>query len=88
MMDKKINIFLDKNEGDFISRGQAKGIAVRFEKFLEIEINFSDIDFIGQGFADELFRVWKNKHPEIKLYAINTSNDVKNMISHVTKNNI
>jgi hypothetical protein len=28
---------------------------------------------IGQGFADEVFRVWKAFHPDIKLHAVSMS---------------
>jgi anti-sigma regulatory factor (Ser/Thr protein kinase) len=80
----RFSISIAQNEGNLISRSQAKRIAARLEQFLDVEINFSGVDSIGQGFADELFRVWKNKNPKTQLHAINANNDVRKMISHVT----
>ncbi|MBU0465148.1 MAG: DUF4325 domain-containing protein, partial [Proteobacteria bacterium] len=33
----------------------------------------------GQAFADQIFRVFTNKHPDVHLKMINTSVDVKNL---------
>ena len=34
---------------------------------------------MGQGFADEMFRVFHNEHPEIILTPTNMTADVNNM---------
>ncbi len=39
---------------------------------------------IGQGFADEVFRVWKKAHPKVEIKAENTNDDVKFMIKRAT----
>ena len=41
---------------------------------------------MGQGFGDELFRVWQNSHPEIKIEYINTNEAIQFMIKHVQTN--
>ena len=64
----------------FTSRSQAKRLIARFDKFNYIELDFSDIDEIGQGFADEIFRVFSSIHPDIKLLATNCSQQISNMI--------
>jgi len=69
-----------------VSRSQAKRILARFENFSEILLDFSDVETIGQAFADEIFRVFKNAHPEIEIVAIHTSSDVRRMIDHVQVN--
>jgi hypothetical protein len=33
-------------------------------------LDFSGVDEIGQGFADEIFRVWARAHPDITLEAV------------------
>lgn len=63
-----------------ISRSQAKRVLSRFEKFQEVLLDFQGIDFIGQGFADEIFRVFASENPEIKLHAINTNKHVYQMV--------
>ncbi len=74
------NIF----ESSPISRSQAKRIGSRLEQFKEVEIDFDGIDYMGQGFAHELFFVFANAHPEIKLIPINMNTAVGNMYLHVT----
>jgi len=64
-----------------VSRSQAKRLLVRFERFKMVILDFAGIDFIGQAFADEVFRVFSLAHPEVELVAINTSKDAKKMIS-------
>ena len=49
----------------------------------EVTLDFSGIDSIGQAFADEIFRVYVNAHPEITLTYRNANQSIKNMISHV-----
>lgn len=64
-----------------VSRSQAKRLMVRFERFENIILDFSGIDEIGQGFADELFRVFPDQHPNTTLTPINCSEQVKQMIT-------
>ena len=68
-----------------VSRSQAKRLCHRFDDFEEVELDFDGIDEIGQGFAHEIFVVFQNEHPQIRLIPINTSNDVERMITHVKK---
>ena len=69
----------------FISRSQAKRLLVRFERFERIQLDFSGIDEIGQGFADEVFRVFRSQHPNSQITAINCNNNVDRMIKHVSR---
>lgn len=70
-------------EGEPIARSQARKILYRLEQFQTVELDFSDVDFMGQGFADEVFRVFKSRCPEVDVLAINASPDVLRMIKHV-----
>ncbi len=71
---KKSHILVDlfKSEG-FISRTQAKMLAARLEVFDVVEIDFKGVNEIGQGFADELFRIWQANHPTTRLIPINAN---------------
>ena len=69
----------------FISRSQARRLIARIERFKAVLLDFSGVDFIGQGFADEIFRVFKARHPEVDLIPINCSADVQQMIKHVAR---
>ena len=66
-----------------VSRSQAKRLMVRFDRFENIVLDFSGIEEIGQGFADELFRVFPSQHPNTILTPINCSEQVNNMIQRV-----
>lgn len=63
-----------------VSRSQARRIVSNLEKFSKVILDFTDVKNIGQGFADEIFRVFKNKHSDIELVPINMSPDVKFMV--------
>lgn len=70
-----------------VSRSQAKRLTHRFDSFSEIELDFAGVDEIGQGFAHELFVVYANMHPEVKLIPFNAGLDVQKMIRHVISSN-
>ena len=71
--------------GDFVSRSQAKRILAKFNKYEEVFLDFKGIDFIGQGFADEIFRVFQSMNRDTKLIYINENEDVRSMIEFARK---
>ena len=70
--------------GNPVARSQARRILRRLDEFEEIIFDFQGIDFMGQGFADEIFRVFQNRHPSIRLIPVNANESVLGMIHHVT----
>lgn len=70
-------------EEQLVSRSQAKRLLARLEPFKEVFLNFEGVDIIGQSFADEIFRVFKNEHPEIDIVYIHANKEVENMIKRV-----
>lgn len=69
--------------GEPIAHSQARRILYRLEEFKQVEFDFAGIEFLGQGFADEVFRVFQNKYPDIKLLPLNANKSVEGMIRHV-----
>ncbi len=69
--------------GNFVSRTEAKAIGNRLEGFTVIELDFSEVSTIGQGFADQLFRVWARENPSSRLVPINANPAVLAMIESV-----
>jgi len=65
---------------ELISRSQAKRLLARVEFFKVVILDFTNVDSIGQAFADQIFRVFKLEHPEIKITAINANTNVTQMI--------
>jgi len=45
------------------------------------------VEMIGQAFADQIFRVFRNEHTDIKLVRINTNDDVEKMVHRVSNSN-
>jgi anti-sigma regulatory factor (Ser/Thr protein kinase) len=66
-----------------VSRSQAKRILARFPDFAEVILDFKGVTEIGQAFADEIFRVFKNANPETVLLAVNSNDQIDRMIKHV-----
>jgi uncharacterized protein (DUF1330 family) len=63
-----------------VSRSQAERLLARVDRFKIVIFDFKDVDRIGQAFADEVFRVFQQQHPEMQLHFINTVPDVQDMI--------
>lgn len=63
-----------------VSRSQAKRLLARIDRFKIVIFDFEGIDQIGQAFADQVFRVFQNQHPDIQLHFIKTNPNVENMI--------
>ncbi len=63
-----------------VSRSSAKRVLSRVDRFEEVFLDFAKVRSIGQGFADEIFRVFANEHPNVRLIAINANEPVTTMI--------
>ncbi len=63
-----------------ISRSQAKRVLARVELFKVVSFDFTGVPSIGQAFADEIFRVFPQEHPDIELHAIHANSEVRRMI--------
>ena len=59
------------------SRSQGKWVLERVTQFKTVVLDFEGVDMVGQGFADEVFRVFALAHPEVVLQVINVSEPVK-----------
>jgi len=66
--------------GVHISRSQARRVLTGLEKFKVIVFDFDKVPTVGQAFADEVFRVFHEKYPNIKLEAENMAEGVKFMV--------
>jgi len=48
-----------------------------------LSVDFNGVNSIGQGFADQIFRVFQQQHPDIEIESINTTDGIEAMILHV-----
>lgn len=76
-----------KDEG-IVSRSQAKRLLARFENFRSIVLDFEGISEIGQAFADEIFRVYAGRHPDVEISVTHVSKAVSDMIKRVKANTV
>ncbi|MEN6616267.1 MAG: DUF4325 domain-containing protein [Syntrophorhabdus sp.] len=75
-----VSVKLYKDNVQYVSRSQARRIVVGLEQFKTIELDFRDIDAVGQAFADEIFRIWHAHHPESQIVPKNMNDNVEFMV--------
>ncbi len=67
-------------EENLVSRSQAKRLLSRFNRFKEVMLDFTGVEDIGQAFADEIFRVFKNQNPDVRIVPLGANDRVQKMI--------
>ena len=68
------------NSEDLVSRSQARRILSGLELFREVVLDFKGVAYIGQAFADEIFRVFPNMNRKTTIKAQNTNSEIDKMI--------
>ena len=63
-----------------VSRSQAKRFLAGLDRFKTVILDFTEVESIGQAFADQVFRVFASRHPGVELVAIKANSAVKSMI--------
>lgn len=63
-----------------MSRSEAKRLLLGLDEYAVLDFNFQNVDTVGQGFCDEIFRIYANKNPGKTLSYHNTSDVVRYMI--------
>lgn len=76
----RIRIRLLEFGASLISRSQGKRLCTRLEAFAEVELDFSGVMGVGQGFVDEVFRVWARGHPQTVLLPTHMNEAVRFMV--------
>jgi len=71
-----------------VSRSQAKRICNRLDQFHEVILDFDGLEWMGQGFAHQIFVVFQNAHPDIILTPINMCESIQKMYRHVSASKI
>ncbi|MCX6713989.1 MAG: DUF4325 domain-containing protein [Candidatus Vogelbacteria bacterium] len=76
----EIRVKLFTAGGINISRSQARRVLVGLEKFKIILFDYEKVPMIGQAFADEIYRVFQERHPDIRLENENMGEGVRFMV--------
>jgi anti-sigma regulatory factor (Ser/Thr protein kinase) len=64
-----------------VSRSEAKRTLARLGEFRHVTFDFSGVEVVGQGFCDEIFRVFARAHPEVTLDPIGMNETVAFMVA-------
>jgi biotin operon repressor/anti-sigma regulatory factor (Ser/Thr protein kinase) len=83
---EKTRVFVKLFKTDFISRSEARRLLQGLDQFREVVLDFSGVKSLGQGFADEVFRVFKKSHPNIEIKIENLTPNLLPLIRHVVDN--
>jgi plasmid maintenance system antidote protein VapI len=78
----EVRVALYRLDSAYLSRSQARRILAGLEKFNHVVLDFHHVTSIGQAFADEVFRVWKNDHPKVAIETVRVPDHVMAMIRH------
>jgi anti-sigma regulatory factor (Ser/Thr protein kinase)/biotin operon repressor len=79
---QKTRLLVKLLQPDYVSRSEARRLVANLEKFSEVVLDFRDVKSVGQGFADEVFRIFAQRHPAIRITTENTNPAVDAMIRH------
>lgn len=71
------------NGTHLVTRSQAKQLVAIIDTCAEVVLDFAGVESIGQGFADELLRVWPLAHPDVQVVITGTNPTVRRMAEHV-----
>ena len=69
----------------FISRSEARRVLNRLEAFRDVILDFNKVEEVGQGFADEIFRVWPISHAGTEIKPVNMSKTIAFMIERARR---
>lgn len=64
----------------FVSRSEAKRLLRGLDRFRRVTVDFAGVEQVGQGFVDEIFRVWARAHPETDLQPVHMIEPVAFMV--------
>ena len=84
---QKTRILVKLLQRDYVARSEAKRLLLNLEKFSEVELDMRGVKQLGQGFADEVFRVFASNYPHVQVRAINATDNIAAMIQHVCRCN-
>ncbi len=84
----RIPVFEACMDCDPVARSQARRLCMRLDGFKEAILDFDKVDMMGQGFADEVFRIYHNEHPDVILTPVNMNDFVYRMYMHAANTKV
>ena len=68
-----------------MSRSKARRLVSGLEPFREVVLDFRGVELVGQGFADEVFRVGAKQDLEVALIPVDLSESVAFMVERAIR---
>lgn len=84
----RIPVFEACLDRDPVARSQARRICLRLDSFKEAVLDFAKVEIMGQGFADEVFRVYAGQHPDLTIRPVNMNAEVQRMYLYSINNRV
>ena len=67
------------------SRSEARRLVAGLHRIRDLVLDFKGVEEVGQGFADEVFRVWARAHPKVCLKPVHMVEAVEFMVRRAMK---
>ncbi len=68
-----------------VSRSEAKRLLADLTKFRHVTLDFSGVDVVGQGFCDEVFRIFARAHPGVALEPVGANEAIAFMVARARR---
>lgn len=81
----EIQVRLYRHGTIHISRSQARRVLTGLDRFKVVVLDFDRVPVIGQAFADEVFRVFKKRHPKVEIRPVNMNEAVTFMVERARR---
>jgi len=79
---RRVVVKLFETGNRFLSRTEAKKLLAGVDRFRNVVVDFKGVHAVGQGFVDEMFRVWTSRHPNTRLHPVNMVPPIAFMVEH------
>lgn len=76
----EVPVRLAQLSSQLVSRSQGKWVMQRATQFRTVILDFEGVETVGQGFIDEVFRVFAVAHPEVRLVAVRLAPPVERLV--------
>lgn len=84
MESARVVVVVDAFDDWPVSRSEARRMLADQASPGDLILDFTGVEMIGQGFADEVFRVWASTHPGVTLRPVAMNSSVELMVRRTT----
>ena len=85
---EKTRVLVKLFKTELVARSEARRLLHGLDQFREVILDFSGVKNLGQGFVDEVFRVFKKSHPQVQMKIENLSPNLVPLVRHVVDKKI